>query len=321
MSSSGRVLATALGGLAVAVTIGALCRSPAQEGFPPRSAEQASGKAGGVKKESPEAAAVRKKSAEFAAVFNKGDAKGVADFWTRDGEFTGPDGNTLHGRRAIEKAYVEFFKKHPKASMDLHPESLRLFGHHTALEEGTLRLRLPGDRHPGESRYSVLHVRDEDGWHMASVHEWVPGPGEAVSLRDLEWLVGEWVGKAKGTEVRTRYAWEDGKAFLQCRYTVIKEGKVVTAGLQIIGQDPAGGLRSWQFDRSGTVGESSWARDGDRWVIEANGTLPDGSETSAVNILGPLGLDAFTGQTGERSAAGTPLSDTPPLKVTRVQAK
>ena len=263
---------------------------------------------------------MRKKTAEFAAAFNKGDARAAAGFWMRDGEFIGPDGNTLRGRRAIEKGYAEFFKKNPKARLELHVESLRLFGHHAALEAGTVALRLPGTRQLAESRYSALHVRDEDGWHMASVHEWTPDPAELVSLRDLEWLVGEWVGKSGGTEVRTRYAWDEDKAFLHCRYTLKKDGKVVASGLQVIGKDPAGGLRSWQFDRSGRFGESSWSRDGDRWVIEANGTLPDGSEMHAVNVLIPHGKDAFTWQPGEYTASGVPLSDMPPLKVTRVKA-
>jgi uncharacterized protein (TIGR02246 family) len=319
MSKSGRVLAAALAGLAVAATAGLLCRSPAQEPSSPRSAGSAPGKAGGVKQQSPLAAAVRQRTAEFAAAFNKGDAKQTAGFWMPDGEFIGPDGNTLRGRKAIEKGYAEFFKKNPKATLELHTQSVRAFGHHAALEAGTLKLRLPGKRQPAESRYSVLHVRDEDGWHMASVHEWTPDPAELVSLRDLEWLVGEWVGKEGGTEVRTRYAWDEDRAFLHCRFTIKKDGKVVASGLQVIGKDPAVGLRSWQFDRSGRFGQSFWSRDGDRWVIEANATLPDGRETHAVSVLIPRGKDAFTWQLGEYTAAGVSLSGTPPLKVTRVK--
>jgi uncharacterized protein (TIGR02246 family) len=314
----------ALAGLAAAVTIGVLCRSFAQESSLPRPAGPASdkdggGKADGVKQESPEAAAVRKRTADFAAAFNKGDAKVAAGFWMEDGEFIGPEGHTLRGRRAIEKGYAEFFKKNPKASLELHPESVRLFGHHAALEAGTLKLRLPDTKKPAESRYSILHVRGKDGWHMASVHEWTPDPAELVSLRDLEWLVGDWVGKSGGTEVHTRYAWDEDKAFLHCRYTLKKDGEVVASGLQVIGKDPVGGLRSWQFDRSGRFGESSWSRDGDRWVIEASATLPDGREARAVNILIPRGKDAFTWQPGEHTASGVPLSDMPPLKITRVK--
>jgi len=317
MRSNRCVLATALAGLAIVVTAGVLYRAPAQESPPSQRSGSAGDKADKVKKEV--TAAVRRQTAEFAAAFNKGDAKTTAAFWMTDGEFIGPDGHTLRGRRAIEKGYAAFFKKNPKASLELHPESVRLFGHHAAVQVGSLTLRLPGDKKPAQSRYSVLHVRDEDGWHMASVREWRPDPAELVSLRDLEWLIGEWQGKSGGTEVRTRYVWDEDKAFLHCRYTLKKNDKVVASGLQIIGKNPDGGLRSWQFDRSGRFGESSWSRDGDHWVIKANATLPNGSDVSAVNLLIPRGKDAFTWQPAEHTSDGVPLSDVPPLKLTRVK--
>jgi hypothetical protein len=198
--------------------------------------------------------------------------------------------------------------------------SVRLLGARSAIEEGTLRLRLPGDKEPGESRYSVLHVRDADGWRMARVREWVPDESERNALEDVAWLVGEWSAKTKDTELRARYAWDEGKKFLRCRYTLKEGDKTVSSGMQIIAREPAGGLRSWLFDGSGSVGESTWAHDGNRWVLEARGTLPDGTVMTAVNIMIPLGKDAFTWQSVERTAGETPLPDLAPLKVTRVKA-
>jgi len=317
MRSNGCVLATALAGLTIVVTAGILYRAPAQESPPSQRSGSAGDKADKVKKEV--TAAVRRQTAEFAAAFNKGDAKTTAAFWMTDGEFIGPDGHTLRGRRAIEKGYAAFFKKNPKASLELHPESVRLFGHHAALEEGTLKLRLPGEKHAGESRYSILHVREDDGWQMASVREWVPDPQELVSLKDMEWLLGEWMAKSDEAEVRITYAWDEDKAFLRGRYVLKRGGKVASSGTQIIGKNPLGGLRSWVFDSSGTYGESLWSREENRWVIEAEGTLPDGSELTAVNLLIPLGKDAFTWQSIERTAGGASLPATQPLKVTRVK--
>src|SRR5437588_13066769 len=109
MSRSGRVLAATLAALAV-VAIASLSRSPARDQAAP--AEKAGG--GGredTKKEDPGVAAVRKTAEEFAKAFNKGDAKAVAAFWTANGEYTGPDGETVRGREALEKDYAEFFTK------------------------------------------------------------------------------------------------------------------------------------------------------------------------------------------------------------------
>jgi uncharacterized protein (TIGR02246 family) len=294
----------------VAVAAGSLYRSLAQD----RAADKKD-----EKKETPGMAAVRQRAEEFTEAFNKGDAKKVAGFWTKEGEFTGSDGETLRGRDEIEKTYTEFFKKNPKAKLELHIDSLRLLGQHTALEEGTLRLRLPGDKTPGESRYSVLHVKEDDGWHMATVREWVPDPATSVTVKDLDWLVGDWQAKGEDIEVRASYSWDEDKVFLHNRFTLKKGDKVIASGTQVIGTDPNGGLRSWLFDRSGSFGESHWSREENRWVIEASATLPDGSETTAVNIMIPLGKDAFTWQTAERTVAGSAVPGTPPVKVTRVK--
>jgi uncharacterized protein (TIGR02246 family) len=270
------------------------------------------------KAEAPEIAEVRKTAEGFGDAFNKGDAKAVAAFWTKDGEYVAPDGTTLRGREAIEKDYAEFFKEYPKATLEVRIDSIRLLSRYTALEEGTLKVDLPGGGDPGTSRYSVLHVRDDDGWRMASVREWVPDPSELITLKDIEWLLGDWEAKSEAAVARVTYAWDEDKAFYRGRYTLKEGDKVISAGTQIIGKDPAGGLRSWQFDSNGSFGESTWDRDGKGWVISAAGTLPDGNEVSATNLLIPLGKDGFTWQSIDRAVAGSPLPDVAPVKVTRM---
>lgn len=304
------IVSTALA--AVVAAAGFLYPLPAQD-------KPAAGSKGQDPPEPAEVAAVRKTAAAFARAFNAGDARAVAAFWTKDGEFIGADGQPVRGRDEIEKGYVEFFKKNPKARVEVEIASVRLLGRQTALEEGTLKLTLPGEKEPGVSRYSVLHVREDDGWRMASVREWLPDPQEQVSLKDVEWLLGSWTARGPGGELRITFAWDEDRAFLRGRYVLSKGDRVVNAGTQVIGKNPGGGLRSWVFDKSGTFGESVWSREENRWAIEASETLPDGSETTAVNLLIPLGKDAFTWQSVKRTVAGSALPDPPPVKVTRVK--
>src|SRR5215831_1447866 len=54
------------------------------------------------KDDSPDEAALRKIGADFIKAFNAGDAKAVASFWTKDGEFLQADGDELKGRDAIQ---------------------------------------------------------------------------------------------------------------------------------------------------------------------------------------------------------------------------
>jgi uncharacterized protein (TIGR02246 family) len=306
------LLSVLVGALAVTGVTVSLLRSPAREADEPAGKEK--------EPETDALAEVRKASAEYVKAFNRGDAKAIARGWTPKGEYTGPDGGTLKGRAAIEKAYAEFFKETPKAKLESRIETLRLLGRVTAMEEGTLRLTKPDSDQPETTRYSAILVREGGKWLVASVHEYDLEPSERLSLDELNWLVGEWVAKSGAMELKASYEWDKNKKFLLCQFTLTEKGKTVTAGRQRIGKDPASGsLRAWVFESAGGFGESSWVRDGKRWVIEAAGTLPDGTETTAVNLIIPLGPDSFSFQSVNRTLGEDELADLPPIKVTRVK--
>ncbi len=306
-------------GLAVAVSAAVLVsggRAPSLTNTPAAQQEKATAqpaKADGAE------AGIKKITAEYAKAFNAADAKAAAALWTDEGEYVGADDETVTGRAAIEKSLAELFKEHPKATVDVRVESVRLIGRGTASAEGVVRLTLPGTDPVIESRYSALHVLEDGVWHAASVREWVPDPATEVTPQHLEWLVGDWTAKGEGGELKLTYAWDENKVFINGKYTITKDGKTVSSGTQVIGRNPAGGLRSWMFDSSGTTSDAVWVRDDKRWINDATGVLPDGTEISSVNVLIPLGTDSFTWQTTDRETDGVSLPALPPIKVTRVK--
>jgi uncharacterized protein (TIGR02246 family) len=273
------------------------------------------------KSESPELAAVRGANREFAKAYARGDAKALAALWTEGGEYDGLEGEPLRGRPALEAAYARFFKDNPKATLEARVESVRLLGPRAAMEEGTLCSSLAGEeKRPAGTRFSAFLVLEDNGWRFASVREWEAEPAEQISVQDLAWLAGDWAGKGKQGEARLSYTLDENKAFLRCRYSVTKDGTVVRSGTQVIGKDPNGGLRSWQFESDGGFGEWNWAREGNRWVIEGTATLPDGTEETASHLLVPLDKDSFTWQMLGRSSGGVEEPGRPPVKVRRVPA-
>jgi uncharacterized protein (TIGR02246 family) len=319
MSRRTCALSAGLLALAVGAVTLSLVRLPAREPDSPGKAPAKEAPKGPAK-EADALADLRKSSGQFVQAFNRGDAKALAQLWAPDGEYTGPDGSKLKGRAAIEKAYADLFKESPKAKLEGHIEALRLLGRNTALQEGTLRLTRPGSDHPEGTRYSALLVRQEGKWLAAVVREFDLEPAERVSLDDVGWLVGEWVAKSGTTEVRAKYEWDKNKAFILGKLEMTEKGKTITSLTQRIGKDGAAGqLRSWVFESGGGFGHWLWARDGKRWVIEAEGSLPDGTQTSAVNLLIPNGPDAFTFQSVERTLGDVELADLAPVKVTRVK--
>ena len=261
-------------------------------------------------------AAVRKATADFIKVVEKGDATAVAAAWTQEGEYIGDDGTTLRGRAAIEAAYAKIFAKSKKLKVEITVASIRFPSTDTAIEEGYAKSYKGDSERPTSARYSVLHVREGGRWLMAVLREW---PDEGVSLRDLDWLIGTWQGKAEDNVVRTTYEWDANKNSIRCHITIKGTDRNISA-TQILLKDPrTGQLRSWLFDDEGGFGDGAWTRDGKRWVIAAAGVQADGGELTATNILTPLDRNTFTWQSTERTLDDEELPNVPPIKVRRVK--
>lgn len=264
-------------------------------------------------------AAIKKAGQSFIKAYLAGDARAMAAHWTENGEYFTDDGVTLRGRAEIEKAYAEqFAKKKPHTEAEIEVTSIRFPSKDTAIEEGYFKVRT-GKEPAVTSKYSVLHVRENGQWLMAVVREF---PGENLSLRDLDWLIGDWEAKKDDIEVRTTYAWwGHDRDFLRADIT-IKRKDGVREGFQLITKDRATGrIRSWTFDKDGSFGEADWSRDGKKWTMESAGVLEDGSVLAATNILTQIDNDAFTFQSVQRSVGGEEIADIPPVRVSRVKSK
>jgi uncharacterized protein (TIGR02246 family) len=261
-------------------------------------------------------AAVRKAIDGFAAAFKKGDAKAVAGCWTREGEYIGDDGTTFTGRAALEKAYTEFFSKNPENDLQVEIESVRFPSRDTAVVEGHFKVHKGKKKELTVSRCSLLCAREDEKWRIAILRE---RPGDGLSLRDLEWLIGTWESKQDGTVVRTRYDWTSNKAFIRCEFSIVHEGKT-NAGTQMIGKDPTlGTLHVWTFEDSGGIGDTDITRDGKKWIFAATGATGDGRVITATNILTPIDANSFLWHSVERTLDDQELPDLTPIKVIRVK--
>lgn len=266
----------------------------------------------------PDRAAVEKALTDFAAAFKKGDGKAVAALWTAEGEYVGDDGVTFRGRAALEKSYAEFFAKNPDNVLEVEVGSVRFPSKDTAVVEGHFKLHKGKKKELIVSRCSFLYAREDGKWLVAIAREW---PGDGLSLRDLEWLIGTWEAKRDGTAVSTKYEWTANKSFIRCHFSVTRDGQTHT-GTQMIGKDPAlGTLRVWTFEDDGGIGDSDITRDGKKWSFAARGITADGRMLTATNIMTPIDADSFLWHAVGRALDGEDLPDLPPIKVTRVKAK
>ena len=261
--------------------------------------------------------AIRDTLASFAKAFESRDAKQVAAYWTAEGEHQTTHGATVRGREALEKAFGEFFAVTPEVQAELQPSGLRFISKDSAIEEGMVTVRHGATEAPTHANYTAFLVREDDRWRMAILSE---TPSHAESISDLGWLVGDWKSTGSGgAEIRTSYSWDANKKFIHAQFS-ITEGERKLSGKQVIGIDPAtGSIHSWTFEANGGIGEADWSRDGDHWLLDAGGTLPDGRTLKESNILRRVNDDTFTWQSTNRLFDDHEVADLPPVKVTRIK--
>jgi uncharacterized protein (TIGR02246 family) len=273
--------------------------------------------ASGDKEHDPDRQAIHQSARAFVRAFNEGDAKAVASLWTEQAEYVDDSGAVLHGRPAIEKAYAELFKAHPKARIDVRPESVHFPTTNTAIEQGLVTLTLPGGELPITTAYRAIQVREGGQWRIAFCQEW---GADQDKLEDLAWLIGSWTARPEGREVHLKFAWNEKKTLIRNQFTIKESGKVTSSGTQTIGIDPrTGQLASWTQDEEGGRGEALWFRDGNRWVVDSAGVLPDGTETLALNVITRLNDNEFLWRSVDRVVGEDEVSDTEPVKLVRGQ--
>ncbi len=264
--------------------------------------------------------AIRATADDFVKAFNAADFKAVGALWATDAEYTDESGQSYQGRAAIEKEYATAFKEHPGATVTVTIESIRLLGPDIAVEKGIAKVKSPGADVVG-ARYTVVHARRDGKWIMVVGRDapYVPGSNEDY-LKDLEWLIGDWMPEAKDRPLKLHFEWMAQRNFIKNTYTASKDGKSMLTGGQIIGWNPKlGRIVSWHFDAEGGFGDDVWTKDGSKWVIEAKGVFRNGSESTAVNVLTVVDANSFTWQSLKRTLDGVALPNTPPVKMVRVQ--
>jgi uncharacterized protein (TIGR02246 family) len=264
---------------------------------------------------SPDEQAIRAASAAFVRAYNAGDVKALATLFTDDAECADEHGNLIRGTKSI----TENFAAKPGGKMEVEIDSIRLLTPDVAKEEGRCTIKPGGSAPPEVSRYTVLYIRKDGKWLQSLVREHAE---EALSphdrLKELEWMLGEWVDEGEGSVILTSCRWSEDQNFLLRRYSVQIQGKIASTGTQRIGWDPVtNSFKSWVFDNQGGYSEGVWSRDGQRWVVKTSGPLRDGKISTETNIITPVNKDMARWKSVDRTVSGIVLPDTPEFVLVR----
>lgn len=263
-------------------------------------------------KPSPDADAVRQTTMNLAKAFGEHDAKAFAATFTADGEYLDETGAVYHGRKAIEEDFTEFFKAHPNASIQVMIDSTRPIAPGIMAADGrTLFLRDKGGE-PVNGHCSFICTKDGGKWLIASLRE--EEAGDPVSHHDhvkqLEWMVGDWIDEAADSHVHFSCQWDESGSFLLRNFEVHLAGQKTITGTQRIGYDPiTGHLKSWVFDSGGGYADGYFHRDGDSWILHASGVTSDGQMASGANVFNRIDDHRMTWGAFDRVIGGERVPD------------
>jgi uncharacterized protein (TIGR02246 family) len=244
--------------------------------------------------------------------YNQADAKGLADRFTDDAELFDQDGEIVRGRDAIGRHYAEAFGQGPTYRISGAVEAVHFLSPDIASVTGRFQLEDEKGAALSSGRYSLIAVRKEDRWRLAELRDIASdeAAGKGGPLRDLEWLVGDWVDEGEDGKVASAVRWEEGRKFLVRKYSVQIAGEPRRGGTQWIGWDPqAKQIRSWVFDSEGDFGEGRWTRSGNAWIIKASGITGDGLTTSSTQVIEPINKDSLKLRSTDRIVGTEQLPD------------
>ena len=258
----------------------------------------------------------------FRKAYTTPDVEALAGLFTEDAAVVDSDGDEVRGKAAIAAMYADAFKDAPGLKLEAQLQAIRFLTPEVARVEGRSRLSTGTGDATEFHRFSGLLVRKDGKLRIAEIRDY-PIPVEDVPpqerLKELEWMVGDWVDEGSDNKVSASVRWADKQSYLIRTYAVELQGQKATSGTMFIGWDPqTGQIKSWLFDSEGGHGEGLWNRTAaDQWVVKAQGVMRDGRPTSATQIHTVVNKDAVKTSSIERIVGGQLAADIPEILMVR----
>ena len=134
--------------------------------------------------------------AAFAKAYEAGNAQAIAEMFLDESMIVGPEGNAVRGKAALAAMYGAGFSENPGLKLEATVEDIRFVTPDLARVEGKTRLSTSNGDASEFSGFTALLARRDGKWRIVEMHEYAAPAADVTPyerLKELEWMVGEWV--------------------------------------------------------------------------------------------------------------------------------
>lgn len=262
----------------------------------------------------------------YLQAINARDAASAASFWSESGEWIGQKGERAVGRAEIQTALAKSFAKdETEMTLRLESVSVRALTGNVAIEDGTAVIQVPGQ--PDEkSSYSVVHIRDSDGWKISAIRETVKksgasGDDELQGIEQLSWMIGTWFDQSvDGSEITIQCDWTPGQNAIRRKFTSAGGAGELLATQIILWDAKQQKIRSWVYDVTGSFGNGVWERkDASSWSVESTLQSASGQLMTSTNLYRAVDSENFEFSSTNRALDGRSIDNIGPVVVSRAE--
>ncbi len=232
-------------------------------------------------------AAIKENTASYVQAFTQKNPEALGKHFSQDATYINPEsGHRIVGKEAILQEFNRMFSEFDGAQLQVTIDSIQIHDDSHALEKGTARVIIPGQL-PSDSRFSAQYVKENGTWVMQNVTESDLRPG-GMNINDnllqLEWLIGTWTDQTEDIAIESHFERTLNEHFIKGTFSLDYKGKNELKGEQIIGWNPnKNAITSWIFDSDGGIGEGTWIKEGNKWIVTVRGILPEGQASSSIH--------------------------------------
>ena len=256
----------------------------------------------------------------YIAAFNSRDVPKLIALWSPDGVYISrTSGEQIVGHKQMTEDFTRIFAGDSVPTLAVATESIEFISPSVALERGTATVTY-SEQEASQTNYRVVYVKRDGAWLIDRVteDEIVVPLSNYEQLKDLEWIIGQWVDTGEGLSIAIDCDWTTHQNFISRKYSVSTEQGTESSGLQIIGWDAKQKqIRSWLFDSNGGTITGTWTKRDDRWVVQSVAVLPDGASGSFTSIFRPTEDGNYTWHKINRVLDGRMLPNVPEVIVQR----